>query len=101
VKPTGKTDEEGGEMLEDVSFDAVITEGRIQHQENLRPWEGKSVQVTVHVRLAEDAPPADLDVEKDVYRKMPVKSTVIGSSKIRDIGPAKPSLILPEGTEDE
>jgi len=96
VKPT--TEEK---MLEDMSFDAVITDGRILHQENLRPWEGKEVQVTVHVHAGQDTPPADLDVEKDVYRKMPVKTTLVGSSKIRDIGPARPSIILPEGIEDE
>lgn len=88
-------------MLEDKSFDAVITDGQLHHEENLRHWEGKEVQVTVHFRTREIAPPDEFDIERDVYIKMPVKTTVVGSSKIRDIGSAKPSIILPEGIEDD
>jgi len=88
-------------MLEDKSFDAVITNGRIHHQENLLPWEGKEVQVTVHLRATDDVPPADIDVEKDVYRKMPVKTSVVETRRIRNIGSATPSVILPEGTGNE
>ena len=88
-------------MLETKSFDAVIAEGRIEHGENLRPWEGKEVQVTVLLLSGEDEPPDDIDIEKDVYVKMPVKASVIQRIKIRDIGPAMPSFILPEGIEDE
>ena len=88
-------------MLEDKSFDAVIADGRIHHEENLRPWEGEEVRVTVHCRARDIAPPDDFDIERDIYHKMPVKTMVVGSSKIRDIGSAKPSLILPEGIEDD
>ena len=88
-------------MLEEKSFDAVITDGRIDHEESLRPWEGKEVQVTLHLRISEEELPDDLDVERDVYMKMPVKSFVIRPSKFRDIGAAKPSLILPEEIADE
>ncbi len=88
-------------MLEDKSFDAVIADGRIHHEENLRPWEGEEVRVTVHFRAREMAPTDEFDIEQDVFHKMPVKTTVVGSGKIRDIGSAKPSFILPEGIEDE
>jgi hypothetical protein len=88
-------------MLEDKTFDAVIADGRIHHEENLRPWEGEEVRVTVHFRAREFAAPDDLDVEWDIYQKMPVNTSVVGSSKIRDVGSAKPSLILPEGIEDD
>ena len=87
-------------MLEDRSFDAVITDGQIHLEANLLPWEGEQVQVTVHFSARGIAPSSEFDVEHDVYVKMPVKTTVIGSGKIRDIGSAKPSFILPEGFED-
>jgi hypothetical protein len=100
--PESEANEKGTqEMLEDKSFDAVITDGRIQHEENLRPWEGEEVRVTVHFRIREIAQPDGLDIERDVYLKMPVKTTIVGTNKIRDIGAAKPSVILPEGIEDD
>ena len=87
-------------MLEDRSFNAVIADGQIRHGENLTPYDGKEVHVTVHVRAIEAEPPKDLDIEKDIYVKMPVETTVLGAATIRNIGSAKPSLILPEGLED-
>jgi MOSC domain-containing protein YiiM len=74
-------------MLEDRSFNAVIADGQIRHEENLRPWEGKAVQVTVHSLAREEiALPDDFDVERDVYVKMPVETTLVGRIKNRDIG---------------
>jgi hypothetical protein len=53
------------------------------------------------VGAREEDPPEDLDIERDVYHKMPVEVSVIKPTVIRDHGNAKPSIILPEGIEDE
>ncbi len=70
-------------MLEMKSFDAIITEGRIQHEEDLRSLEGKEVQMIVQFRSDQQEPADDFDVENDVYVKMPVKTSIFRAATIR------------------
>jgi len=88
-------------MFETKSFGAQIIDGCISHAESLSNWEGRHVEVTVQVKDDDAEAPDHMDVEKDVYLKMPVNSKVLKGYAIRSMGYAEPSVILPEGIEDE
>ena len=88
-------------MLEERTFGAVVVDGQLHHEESLLPWEGKAVQVTVQLPTNEQDSGDDVDVEKDVYLKMPVSHSRVQPKAVRDVGHAKPSIFLPEGLEDE
>jgi hypothetical protein len=48
-----------------------------------------------------DEPPEGMDVEKDVYVKMPFPSEVLKGVRVMDGGPMEPCIILPEELSDE
>ena len=87
------------------SFDAQIVNGQLVPAEPLRPFEGRQVHVVVSVRAlpVEEAtePPEDMDVEKDVYVRLPLLSKAIGNPIIANEAKLKPCLILPEDLPDD
>src|SRR2546426_664470 len=95
------------------SFEARIVNGQLVPAEVLKAFEGQQVHITVSVpaKIAEHAssvsandgrePPEDLDVEKDVYVRMPLQNKAIPNPAIVKKNDLKPCLILPEGLPDE
>jgi hypothetical protein len=76
----------------------------LRHQESLTAFEGQQVQVTVAAQsptpspgVPEQAgveePPEWLDVEKDVYVKMPLQGDVLHHAVVVEGGPLRPTLI--------
>lgn len=99
------------------TFEATVSGGRLEH-ESLRELEGARVHVQVTVERAElessaadpeSAAPAEeelqppewLDVEVDLYVRMPVEEVILKDVKVIDEGPAPPCIILPEVLPDD
>lgn len=95
------------------TFPALVADGHLQHDESLAAFEGQQVQVTVVARTssapqptpAEESdgpvPPDWLDVEKDVYVKMPFPSAILKDMTVVEGSPLRPCIILPEDLPDE
>lgn len=92
------------------TFEAQVVHGQLVPAEVLRPFEGQQVQVTVTPApvpaadsqpKGEPDPPDDLDVEKDVYVPMPLRSEVIPNAVIKDGAPLEPCTFIPEDLPDE
>jgi hypothetical protein len=87
------------------TFVGEVRHGRLLFAEPLAAFEGQRVLVTV---VAPDRllvagamePPDDLDVEVDVVAPMPPVTDHLAAVEVRDLGPATPCLILPEGADD-
>ncbi len=91
-----------------ISFEANIIDGDLRHQESLVTWEGRRVRVTLESSgpAATGAPdeadsPVGLDVEKDVYVKIPFKTEVVEGAAVVEGGRLRPCLILPEELPDD
>lgn len=98
--------------MQATTFEARVVNGQLQYQTPLDALEGHQVRVTVDVlapnggmpdasRPPTDEVPGDLDVEKDVYVKMPFKSAVLKDAVVVEGGPMNPCIILPEELPDE
>jgi hypothetical protein len=87
------------------TFVGEVRHGRLLFAEPLAAFEGRRVLVTVvapDLLLAAAAaePPDDLDVEVDVVAAMPPVTDRLAAVAVRDLGPAPPCFILPEGADD-
>ena len=85
------------------TFAARIANGQLQHDESLASLEGQQVRVTVVAQQANgplpeaaEDPPNWLQVEKDVYVKMPFRGETLTNVTVVDGGRLPPCLILPE-----
>ena len=96
-------------MLEE-EFEARVLNGQLVPAESLRHFEGQRVHVTVSapkrtpqpaIAEAEPAPPQDLDIEKDVYVRMPLPGKVVVRPVIVQGTGLRPCLIFPEDLPDE
>jgi hypothetical protein len=95
------------------TFSAQVVEGQLRYQEPLDAFEGQNVRVTVvggPVAIEqpdgsnteqEPEPPDWMDVEKDVYVKMPLNLEILKDVRVIEAGPGKPTIILPEDLPDE
>ena len=94
------------------TYEARIVNGQLEPGDWLKQFEGQKVQVTVHPveeksePLSDDAaserePPEELDVEKDVYVKMPFKSEAMQDAVILEEGRLQPCLIFPQELPDD
>ena len=94
------------------TFDAEVVNGHLRFDEPLNEIEGQRVRVTLTIiptggQLLQDLPPTDveppewLDVEKDVYVKMPFRGEILKDVVIVERGPGKPCTILPEPLPDD
>jgi hypothetical protein len=96
------------------TFDACVVNGQLQFQAPLDALEGQRVRVTLDVigdptpQTPSEAPPSEdpeppegMDVEKDIYVKMPRKVEILKGVKVVDKGPKQPSVILPEELPDD
>jgi len=84
-------------MPEPMTFESVVTGNGIPSDDSLSEWNGKRVHV--HVRQVEDED--DLDVEKEVYFRMPVAKEVLKGVRLSDLGRAEPVIILADDIADE
>src|SRR4051794_8852430 len=93
-----------------VTFEARVEQGRLCLPESLAAFEGQSVQVTVTARTPaapapdeepDPEPPDWLDVERDVYVKMPLRGETLHDVVVVEGGPRQPTVILPELPIDE
>ncbi|MCI0458494.1 MAG: hypothetical protein L0Z62_16135 [Gemmataceae bacterium] len=93
------------------TFPGFVSTGRLQFEGSLAPFEGRQVLVTViapdpafvpNVRdqSRSDEPPAELDVETEIFAPVPPVSERLGPVEIRDAGPAPACIILPEDMPD-
>lgn len=95
------------------TFEARVEKGLLQHRESLRAFEGQQVYVTLiapaapqtqpegKARLPAEEPPAELDVEKDVYVQVPLPGEVLKDAVVVEGSPLRPCLIFPEELPDE
>ncbi len=94
------------------TFETQVVNGRLQYQVPLDAFEGQHVRVTVDVVAApqpkpngqqppSEEPPEGMDVEKEIYVKMPRKVEILKGVKVVDLGPAQPRFILPEELPDD
>jgi hypothetical protein len=94
------------------TYEARIVNGRLEPGDWLKQFEGQRVRVTVapvhekaerstNEATSEPEPPEDLDVEKDVYVKMPFRSEIVQDAVIVDGGSLQPCLIFPEEMPDD
>src|SRR5439155_25712436 len=93
------------------TFDARVINGRLQYQAPLDDLEGQQVRVMLDILAPQDSkplppppsdePPEDMDVEKDVYVKMPFASEVLKDAVVIEGGPMEPCIILPEELPDD
>jgi hypothetical protein len=93
------------------TFDARVINGRLQYQAPLDALEGQQVRVMLDILAPQDSkslpppssdePPEDMDVEKDVYVKMPFASEVLKDAVVIEGGPMEPCIILPEELPDD
>ena len=98
------------------TFDARVINGRLQYQAPLDALEGQLVRVFLDILAPDilapqdskplspppsDESPEDMDVEKDVYVKMPFASEVLKDAVIIEGGPMEPCIILPEELPDD
>lgn len=98
------------------TFTARIENGQLRYQEPLADLEGREVQVTLILNGTpatptpaaneeqeppDPEPPEWLDVEKDIYVKMPLKSEIIENAVVLEGGPLQPCIILPEELPDD
>ena len=80
------------------SFDARIINGQLVPADPLRAFEGRQVHVVVSAAASngEPEPPDDMDVEKDVYVRIPLASQTMSDAVIVAGADLKPTVILPE-----
>lgn len=86
------------------TFEAQIIGGQLVPGELLKAFEGQRVQVTVSAPEAarsqssdsDPEPPEDMDVEKDVYVRMPLPSKDAPNLTLVRGEALKPCLIFPE-----
>jgi hypothetical protein len=101
------------------TFEARVVNGQLQHDQALDAFEGQQVRITLVAPASappngqeksllngpeeppEVEPPEWLDVEKDVYVRMPGKVEILENVTLVDCGPGRPSLIFPEELPDE
>jgi hypothetical protein len=95
-------------LMTTTTFEARVVNGQLQYRAPLDAFEGRQVRVTLDVlgepspqEAPSDEPPEWLDVEKDVYIKMPRQVEILKDVKIVEKGPRQPRLILPEELPDE
>jgi hypothetical protein len=88
-----------------------VRQGQLHVDKSLSDFEGQRVLVTViapdrlstpttQEPLPNGEPPADLNVEVDVFVPMPAQEERLTAVTVRDLGPARPCLILPENVEN-
>ena len=98
--------------MSSATFEARVVNGQLQYQAPLDAFEGQQVRVTLDVIKTPqskpeeippppDEPPEWLDVEKDVYVKMPRNVEILKDVTVIDKGPRQPRLILPEELPDD
>jgi hypothetical protein len=88
------------------TFDTCVVNGQLQHQAPLAAFEGRRVRVTLDeigepapraqpegTASDESEPPEGMDVERDVYVKMPLPSQVLEDAVIVEGGPLNPSAL--------
>jgi hypothetical protein len=94
------------------TFEAQVYDGRLHFQEPLADLEGQQVRVTIIAGpsspnattpsatepIDEDGiePPDWLQVEKDVYVKIPFRGEILSNPVIIDGGSLRPTAIFPE-----
>lgn len=88
------------------TFEGTVVGGQLAYNQPLHVFEGKKVLITVIDPVATptrelpaestDEPPDDLDVEKEIYNKMPRKVEMLKGVTIIDKGRRRPHVILPE-----
>ena len=69
------------------SFDARIFNGQLVPAEPLRAFEGREVHIVVSVAPTtgtngEPEPPDDMDIEKDVYVRIPLASQLMSDAVV-------------------
>jgi hypothetical protein len=87
------------------TFVGEVRQGRLLFVEPLAAFEGQRVLVTVVapgllLAAGPTEPPDDLDVEMDVVISMPAVRDHLAAREVRDLAPAPPCVILPEGADD-
>jgi hypothetical protein len=93
-----------------VTFEAQVENGQVRQPESLAPFEGQKVQVTVTAPSKSAPPdraeegdeplPEGLDVERDVYVKMPLPGEILRDAVVVEGGRMQPTLIFPEELPD-
>lgn len=92
------------------TFEARVQNGRLEFHEALDAFEGQQVSVTIvspavngaPVDTApEPAPPEWLDVEKEVYVRMPLPGEVLRDVIVIEGGPLRPTAVFPEELSDD
>jgi hypothetical protein len=95
------------------TFEARVENGQLHAEEPLTALEGQRVRITL-VPLPPSAPtfpedeqhgvmeaPDEMDVEKDVYVKIPLPGEDVEGAVIVKGGPLQPCLIFPEELPDD
>jgi len=89
------------------TIEGQVENGQLHHKESLDAFEGQQVSVTVKAQACLAAEPGDqevpegIDLERDVYVKMPLQLTILEDVEVIDRGPMQPCLILPEELLDD
>lgn len=97
------------------TFPASIADGKLRYEEPLSDLEGQQVEVTVvaaepsraggpsksEAADEECAPPAWMDIEREVFAKLAFPSELVERPRLVDGEPLRPCAIVPEELPDE
>jgi len=95
------------------TFPAVVTDGQLRHKQSLEAFEGQEVYVTLVAKpfsaspcqrtgpVRDDELPGGMDVEHDLYVKIPLTGEVVPEALVVEGPSIRPCIILPEDSPDE
>jgi hypothetical protein len=89
------------------TIEGQVENGQLHPNESLDAFEGQQVLVTVKAPAGLPPEPGDrevpegIDLERDVYVRMPLQLTILEDVEVIDRGPMQPCIILPEELPDD